>query len=105
MPVYLSIREGPISIDIDGDVVGGLEVVRARAPARRRPRGTFFFDAESASAEYADCQVDPQGSWEDATVKETGQWRLETEAMSRYIAGPAYVYGTPDTTASSYEVQ
>ena len=65
----------------------------------------IFFDAESASAEYADCQADPQGSWEDATVKETGQWRLETEAMSRYIAGPAYVYGTPDTTASSYEVQ
>ena len=73
---------------------------RAAAAARY-----IFFDAESASAEYADCQADPQGSWEDATVKETGQWRLETEAMSRYIAGPAYVYGTPDTTASSYEVQ
>ena len=105
MPVYLSIREGPVSIDIDGDVAGGPEVVRARAPARRRPRGTFLVAAESASAEYADGQVDPQGSWEDATVKETGQWRLETEAMSRYIAGPAYVYGTPDTTASSYEAQ
>ena len=73
---------------------------RAAAAAR-----CIFLDAETASAEYADCQTDPQGRWEDATVEETGQWGLETEATSRYIAGLAYVYGTSDTTASSYEVQ